>query len=69
MLRDAERREKFRVVRQNLGRRVSAVKFTEQAGDGFDDERIRVAGEEALTAAKFGHKPQFGETARNQICP
>ena len=67
VLRDAERREKFRVVRQDFRRRVAAVKAAEQAGDGLDDERIGVATEETFAVAKFCDEPEFGEAAGNQI--
>ena len=68
MLGDAERRKKFRVVRQNFRRRVTAVKFAEQAGDGFDHQRIGIAIEETISVAEFRNKPKPGETAGNQIC-
>ena len=67
MLRDAQRREKLRIVRENFRRRVSAVKIAEQPGNGLDDERIGIAGEETLAVAKLRHKPEFGEAAGNQI--
>src|ERR1035441_9879495 len=68
MLGDAERRKKFRVVRQNFRRRVTAVKFAEQAGDGFDHQRIGSATERTMSGAEFRNKPKPGETAGNQIC-
>ena len=68
VLRDAERREKFRIVRENFRRRMAAVKFAEQAGDGLDDERIGIAVEKTFFVAELADEPQFGETAGNQIC-
>ena len=67
MLRDAERREKPRIERENFRRRVAAIKFTEQAGDGLDDERIGVAIEETFAGAALRNKPEFGQAAGNQV--
>jgi len=68
VLRDAERREKFRIVRENFGGRVAAVKVAEQAGHGFDDLRIRIAMEMTFPGAEFRDEPKSGQTAGNQIC-
>ena len=67
MLGDAERREKFWVVRQNFGGCLAAVKFTEQSGDGLHDERIRIANEKIFSVPALRDKPKFGEAAGNQI--
>lgn len=67
MLRDAERCEKFWIVRDNFRRRLTAVKLTEQPGNGFDDERIGIAGKETVAVAEIWKEPQFGEAAGNQI--
>ena len=68
MLRDAKRREKFRVVRENFFRRMAAVKIAKQSGHGFHDKRIGITGEETFAIAKFGGQPQFRQTAGNQVC-
>ena len=57
MLRNAKRNQKIGIVRQNFFGEAAAVKFTEQAGDGFDHERIRVAIEETAAIAELRHKP------------
>ena len=67
MLRDADRREELRIVRQNFRRRVAVVKFAEQSGDGLHDERIGIAGKKTFSIAELRNEPQFGETAGNQI--
>jgi hypothetical protein len=67
MLRDAERCEKFRVMRENFRWRVAAVKIAEQAGDSFDNKRIRIAIKATLFISGFCDEPKFGETAGNQI--
>lgn len=67
MLRDAKRREKTGIVRQDFRRRVAAVKLAEQTGDGLDDQRIGIAVKQTLTVAKVRDEPQFGEAAGNQI--
>jgi hypothetical protein len=46
---------------------VAAVKFAEQAGDGFHDERIRVAGEKTKPVFEVRNEPQFGEAAGDQM--
>ena len=68
MLGDAQRREKSRVMRQNFTRLMAAVKFAQQTGDGPDDKRIRITGEETVASTELRNQPQFGETPGNQIC-
>ena len=67
MLGDAQRSKKGRVMRHNLRRGVIAVKITQQSGDGLDHEGIGIAGEVAPAVVKPGVKPQFGQTAGDEI--
>lgn len=67
MLRNAERSEKSWIMHDNFFRHLTGVKITEQAGDGLDDERIRIAAEEAFAIAELRNEPEFGEAAGNQI--
>src|ERR1019366_4457647 len=67
VLRDAERREKFWIVRENFRRCAAAIKIAEQAGNGLDDERIGIASEETVPGAELRHEPKFREAAGNQV--
>ena len=53
VLRDAQRGEEGGVVRQDFRGRVAAVKLAQQPGNGLDDERFRITGEEAAAVAKL----------------
>ena len=64
---DAEGRQKGGVVRKDFPRRLAAVKFAEQAGDGFDDERIRIAVKKTFFSADVRDEPKFSEATGNQI--
>lgn len=67
MLCDSERREKPRIMRQNFRRRMTAIKFTKQAGDGLDHKRIRVANEKTIAGAKLRNEPQLCQTTGNEV--
>ena len=54
-------------MRENFRRRMAAVKFAQQPGDGLDDERIGIAGEVTASVAELRRQPQFGEAAGNQV--
>ena len=57
MLGDAQGCEELRLVREDFGRGVSAIKFAQQTRNGFDDKRIGIADEEAGATSKLRHKP------------
>ena len=67
VLRDAERREKFRIVCEDIRRRVAAVKVAQETGHGFYDQRVRITFEIAFAVAKNRDEPKLGQTAGNQI--
>ena len=67
MLGDAQGAQKSGVMRRNFRRGLVAVKITQQPGNGLDHEGIRIAGEVTPPVGKPGVKPQFGQTAGNEI--
>ena len=67
LMENAEVPQKTQVGHGDLLRSVAAVKFTQQAADGFQTHRIRVAAEKTFAAAKLRNKPDANETTLHAI--
>lgn len=64
---NAQRREKFWIMRENFRRRMPAVKLAEHARDGLDNQRIGITRKVTTSVVKMGNQPQPGKTSGNEI--
>lgn len=64
---DAEGGEEIRAVAEDFGGGLAGIELAEGAGDGFDDEGIRVADEMAFAVFKLGDEPEFGQAAGDDV--